>query len=59
MCKKETPTTPLAKQKHAEFLLKMAEIIYGIVFTGLLGTSVLVWFGSKEAQTNLAVGERC
>jgi hypothetical protein len=56
MCKKECSATPLAKQKHAEFMLKMAEIIYGIVFTGLLGTSVLVWFSSKEAQTNGSFG---
>lgn len=52
MCKSEYAVTSLAKQKHAEFMLKMAEIIYGIVLTGALGTSVLYWFNSKETQTD-------
>lgn len=58
MCenKNDLARTPLAKQEHAKFMLKMAEIIYGIVLTGLLGTSVLVWFISKEAQNNGSYG---
>lgn len=56
MCKKEYAKTPLAKQKHAEFMLKMAEIIYGIILTGMLGISVLVWFRSNEVQTNSSFG---
>lgn len=50
MCQKFAKTA-LAKQKHAEFMLKLAEVIYGIVLTGVLGTSVLAWFSSsKDAQ---------
>ncbi len=42
--------TPLAKQKHAEFMLKMAEKIFSIVLTGLLGAPVLYWFTHTETQ---------
>lgn len=52
MCKPDFTRTPLAKQKHAEFTLKIAEIIFGIVLIGALGAPVLYWFTHKEAQTD-------
>jgi hypothetical protein len=55
ICSKEFAKTPLAKQKHAELMLKMAEIIYRIILTGLLGSTVLVWF-VKDVQINSSFG---
>lgn len=52
MCKKEFSKTVLAKQKHAEFMLKLADKIYGIVLTGVLGAPVLHWFTNKEMQAD-------
>lgn len=52
MCNKGFTKTVLAKQKHAEFMLKLAEKIYSLALTGLLGSPVLYWFAHKETQGN-------
>lgn len=54
MCKKEFAETPLAKQKHAEFMIKMAEKIGGLSFTGLLGAPVMYWFTPIGQQNHEA-----
>ncbi len=51
MCEKEFAKTPLADQKRAEFMLKMAEKIGGLSFTGLLGAPVAYWF-TPQGQSN-------
>lgn len=40
MCKKEYAKTLLAKQKHAEFMLKLAEKIYGVAEPTKLSSEV-------------------
>jgi|CXWL01.1.fsa_nt_gi uncharacterized membrane protein len=54
MCDKELAKTRLAKQKHAEFMIKMAEKIGGLSFTGLLGAPVMYWFTPQGQQNHKA-----
>lgn len=49
MCMKAAKTK-LAKQKHADFLMRVAEKVWGIFFIGSLGVPAMHWITDKQVD---------